>query len=391
MQTLESLQIEYESLMSERLNILNRVDKLTESGAPKKDFASCGELLMTNINFIRGIRYDMKVLKKQGHRLVKSKLKEEKRIMSLQPKTKEAFLALKSKGLKDKDIKQAWGMHNSAFYKMKAKFGLVKPNKKNVEKETVKPGNVKRKNFDVKGDFSKKVATKIVDTIIEEKASKGVVEVKEVEAVPVEIQLADTPSNPNTDMLAIIAEVKETVKALRTENEQLRAELWTDRIRRLYKLQEKLDTLIMETQGVTLTDHADEQLLALIVELAEAMNEEASFKYWKINKNVDRNLLAFELADVLHFILSRGLMFGLEKDIEVEVSKRDTVTKQFLALLSSATVLESTDPEVVKVYHKQLFNLFIGLTEMLQFKWADIEEAYIEKNAINTQRQLTKY
>lgn len=367
MKTLENLELEHKWLKQERLVILRDVDNLSRIKAPVEAFRECGEKLTVNLNYLRGVRYDINSLKAQQLKNpIKMKKKAGKIMTTFPAKSVEAYHDLKAQGLTDTQIRIQWVMNNSSFYKWKSEVGLVKPYGKT--KDVKKTEELKRLN---------KLRKKANITESEEPV------IPEVELAPV--------SSTHSEVESIVAELRETMEALRKENEQLKSELWSDRIRRLYALQFKLDKLISETQGVKIEDHSDEQLLALLVELAEAVNEEKSFKYWKVDKKVNNQLLVLELADVLHFILSRGLMYGLDKRIDVQFIKRETVTKQFLAMFAVAGMLEAADPDIVALKHTELLALFISLVEMLGYSWAEMEDAYVEKNGINTQRQFEKY
>lgn len=193
------------------------------------------------------------------------------------------------------------------------------------------------------------------------------------------------------------------LKTSERENEQLRAELeqlkaeketllqqlaqfeglqWKDRFSRLSAQQAELDNFIAETQGLHIVDHADEHLLALIVELAEVANEEKSFKYWKAQKDVNHDALLEEVVDVLHFILSRGNMFNLWPSFDGATPVQlENVTKQILAMMQNAHQNDTIS----------LATHFIGLTQMLGYTWDDIETAYNLKLSKNKARQANGY
>lgn len=101
------------------------------------------------------------------------------------------------------------------------------------------------------------------------------------------------------------------------------------------------------------------------------------------------NPLLEEYVDGLHFVLELGLEHEFDPDgLAIEDINYSTVTEQFTALMR-------TDWDVYEeghggYYHEGL-ELFLGLGKMLGFTWEQIEQAYMEKNKINHQRQKTGY
>lgn len=63
------------------------------------------------------------------------------------------------------------------------------------------------------------------------------------------------------------------------------------------------------------------------------------------------------------------------------------ITEQFNDIFKSIAELVEPDPEL----YEDVFLYFLALGEMLGFKWDQIEEAYMSKNAINHERQSTGY
>lgn len=62
------------------------------------------------------------------------------------------------------------------------------------------------------------------------------------------------------------------------------------------------------------TGSISDNMLALVVELAELANEEQSFKFWKQNKKVVRSKLIEEYVDVLFFWLQLGILLDIPAD-----------------------------------------------------------------------------
>jgi dimeric dUTPase (all-alpha-NTP-PPase superfamily) len=200
---------------------------------------------------------------------------------------------------------------------------------------------------------------------------------------------------------------------------------------KLFELQRQLDEHIEnEHPRKPGEDRLAKKILALFVELGELANEHRGFKYWSNDQEpriggdcscddgyidvymghgvVEQdicprcegmgelpNTLLEEFVDNLHFILSIGLDLELDNyHIAISPLKLDNVTDQFIEL-NYQTYLVLKDSEFRKdkgrIQWMTLINLFIGLGEILGFTWEQIEEAYLQKNAVNHERQNNGY
>lgn len=199
-------------------------------------------------------------------------------------------------------------------------------------------------------------------------------------------------------------------------------------LQNLFELQKQLDEHIYEDHPVQDgEDRLAKKILALQVELGELANEWRGFKFWSNNREPrlkgykeikckwcngsgddgsgvcpdckcegyvykEYNPLLEEYVDCLHFILS----IGLEKDFvklgynesAVEGMKRKDITSQFNYLFDKVGDFSSIPNHNNYMY---IVSLFIGLGEMLGFTWEQIEQAYLNKNNINHQRQESGY
>ena len=211
-------------------------------------------------------------------------------------------------------------------------------------------------------------------------------------------------------------------------------------LEKLFKLQKELDERILDRfPELRNKDLLDKKILALQVELGELAQNWRGFKFWS-NNQVPRlrdykqikckwcngsgddgtgvcpdckslgdvykeyNPLLEEYVDCLHFILSIGLELGIgSKDIKVENDYRgDTPTETFNVLFSyisslrtfifDVTIAATIANEDIKELYHQLFECFVGLGEVdLGFTWEQIENAYLDKNKVNHERQENGY
>jgi len=208
-------------------------------------------------------------------------------------------------------------------------------------------------------------------------------------------------------------------------------------LNKLFPLQKELDERIMKEKGLEGQDLLDKKILALQVELGELAQNWRGFKFWsedqepnvKIiiecttcngtgDENYEANLeslmdggggvsfkecascggdghsgysnpLLEEYVDCLHFILSIGNDLGINEFNEyVLVHPERNITDCFLSIFECVSSLDIT-----KDSHDFSFlcRRFIELGISLGFNWKQIEQAYLEKNKINHQRQQNGY
>ncbi|KIO60214.1 Dimeric dUTPase [Caldibacillus thermoamylovorans] len=198
-------------------------------------------------------------------------------------------------------------------------------------------------------------------------------------------------------------------------------------LQNLFELQKQLDEHIEKIhprqEG---EDRLAKKILALQVELAECAQESRCFKYWSHNQEPrlkgykeikckwcngsgddgtgvcpdcrssgdvykEYNPLLEEYVDCLHFILSIGLelnipvIYGTETKWDELTSDETDITQQFLL------VFENVNKLVHPIDWINLFEEFYILGEMLGFTCEQIEQAYLDKNKINHERQENSY
>lgn len=182
-------------------------------------------------------------------------------------------------------------------------------------------------------------------------------------------------------------------------------------IEKLMRMQEKLDARIFKKTGNTKEMIWEFHLQAFLTELGELGNEWRGFKHWSEDQKprIDvlvpakgpeiklekRNLLLEEYIDGLHFLLSIGLMveyspYELEFKVKFPTIKADDysnkeITIKFLRIYECGTMMRYDD------HYLSLFQYYLDLGAMLGFTWDQIQEAYIQKNKVNHERQDQGY
>ncbi|MCY7977468.1 dUTP diphosphatase [Bacillus inaquosorum] len=183
-------------------------------------------------------------------------------------------------------------------------------------------------------------------------------------------------------------------------------------LQKMFEMQKALDERIIKEKGLEGQDLLPNLILALQVELAECANEWRGFKHWSNDreprtcvidkkgqtaKEYYKNPLLEEYVDCLHFILSIGNRLGWNDtdtidDVVVQhliSDKGFDTAKTFSCLLSIAYGFHFSNVE--KRTYISLFTTFFELGNKLGFKWEQIEAAYMDKNAVNHQRQQEGY
>jgi dimeric dUTPase (all-alpha-NTP-PPase superfamily) len=167
-------------------------------------------------------------------------------------------------------------------------------------------------------------------------------------------------------------------------------------LQKLFEMQRQLDERIeKEHPRQEDEDRLAKKILALRVELGELANElPEMFKFWSNKKNNYENALK-EYVDGLHFVLSIGIecnqmdvdSWFVEHNIFVYKSAYGFI-RQFDDVFGS---IYNFDKWKDDESYEELFYGYLALGEMLGFTWEQIEEAYMQKNAVNHQRQNEGY
>lgn len=159
---------------------------------------------------------------------------------------------------------------------------------------------------------------------------------------------------------------------------------------KLFAMQRELDRHIEDKHGLASEDLFDRKVLALLVELGELANETRCFKFWSTKAASDRQVILEEFVDGIHFILSLGIECGLKAPQYQSDQKEPShpVYEQFLNVFGAVTIFQSTRTEE---HYSELFSTYMLLGNMLGFTANEIEQAYMEKNEVNYERQRKGY
>ncbi|GAE28312.1 dimeric dUTPase [Halalkalibacter wakoensis JCM 9140] len=160
-------------------------------------------------------------------------------------------------------------------------------------------------------------------------------------------------------------------------------------VKELFLIQKQLNDRIVDEHNLIGRDLFYDQLLAFIVEISELANETRSFKYWSRKTSSERSVILEEYVDGLHFVLTLGLTLNVTSiTILDEYKTENETTEQFLQVLKDASALGETKTET---QYMQLVTSFFMLGQILGFSNKEIEEAYLQKNKVNHERQDAGY
>ncbi|MFZ3588410.1 dUTP diphosphatase [Bacillus sp. DJP31] len=158
----------------------------------------------------------------------------------------------------------------------------------------------------------------------------------------------------------------------------------------LFEMQQELDQRIKMEHGLEKESLFERKVLALLVELGELANETRCFKFWSKKPSSSKEVVLEEYVDGIHFILSLGIEKDFHKDsfnIGISVTNTDLVS---IFIKVYAHIHDFAGNPTRDGYH-QLVSGYFALGQALQFGFDEIEQAYMQKNTINHERQNTGY
>lgn len=163
---------------------------------------------------------------------------------------------------------------------------------------------------------------------------------------------------------------------------------------KLFEMQRKLDEHIIEKKCLQGQDLLPNTILALYAELGELLNECRFFKQWSDDKEMRRDKALVEYIDCLHLILSIGNQLNINTEQEFMLPGESDLSQCFALVYRYISILWSRyrDDDVhTPVAWLFAFQQILCLGELLGFTWSEIEQAYMNKNKINHERQDNGY
>lgn len=163
-------------------------------------------------------------------------------------------------------------------------------------------------------------------------------------------------------------------------------------IRKMLKMQAKLDKTIMDEYGLTEID--EEKLnMAILDEIGELNHElKANWCWWKKTQApVDEEKVLGELVDIWHFVLSWHNHFkdGEEGMINARAVVRNS--KRILNLIKTKEYRLSEELSDLVAWELCKVERLIAITEYLGFNVEQVYKAYCDKNKVNYQRLKEGY
>lgn len=158
---------------------------------------------------------------------------------------------------------------------------------------------------------------------------------------------------------------------------------------KLYTMQRELDAHIQDNHQLQQDNLIEKKILALLVEIGELANETRCFKFWSLKSPATKEKILEEFVDGIHFILSLGIECGFEEnDLNFGNPYFENLTEQFLSVFEWVNKFKAA--QTFENFEK-LFSAYILLAELLGFSSDEIEQAYIQKNEVNYERQQNGY
>ncbi|KXZ17912.1 dUTPase [Bacillus nakamurai] len=188
-------------------------------------------------------------------------------------------------------------------------------------------------------------------------------------------------------------------------------------LQKMFEMQKELDDRIIKEKGLEGQDLVPNTYVALDTELAEFANEGRWFKHWSNDReprnhcklcqlietpHICQNPLLEEYVDCLHFFLSIAVKKGWEDAMSLPEEAFNEMKKNGFEGGLSGVFLEmkwvllnsymTKDKRHKKTSFMVAWGLFLSIgTIGFGFTLEQIEAAYMDKNAVNHQRQQEGY
>lgn len=163
-------------------------------------------------------------------------------------------------------------------------------------------------------------------------------------------------------------------------------------IRKMLKMQAKLDEAIMSAYGLTEIDRENLDM-AILDEIGELTHElKANWCWWKKTQApVDNEKVLGELVDIWHFVLSYQNHFEFGEQTLGSFAHEKEMSDMFLERLRGEYVGLPAMLVTLVEYNSPRIEVLIAITEFLNFTIEQVYEAYCGKNKINYQRLKEGY
>ncbi|MET3575973.1 dUTP diphosphatase [Bhargavaea ullalensis] len=160
------------------------------------------------------------------------------------------------------------------------------------------------------------------------------------------------------------------------------------KLQKMFQMQHELDRYIEQVNGVE-GELFQKKVLALTVELAELANETRCFKFWSRKGPSPDPVILEEYVDSVHFLLSLGILQGLDGLEEwPEGDVAGDLTSLFL--LAQGRILKFADNPSPENY-REIWIAYRAIARELGFGTEAIVDAYESKNEENYNRQRQGY
>lgn len=159
-------------------------------------------------------------------------------------------------------------------------------------------------------------------------------------------------------------------------------------LQELFHMQRELDNYIQSNRQVE-EPIFRKKVLALQVELSELANETRCFKFWSTKGPSAKETLLEEYVDCIHFLLSLGIEKNFDS-LEAWPSPLEEQDLTELFLAAHAKVGQFSEQAEFESY-KTLWQTFGAIATALGFSYAEVLQAYVQKNETNYKRQQEGY
>lgn len=164
--------------------------------------------------------------------------------------------------------------------------------------------------------------------------------------------------------------------------------------REIFEMQKELDKKISERNDIDASNSkisANQfrimQILATLVETAEFANEVQTFKYWKAKKNIDKDKILEEFADILHFMGSFAYKYDVDPEIEPLIISNDVNYQICLLFQTISSMIDNMNKYIIS----EILAMTLGVAQLLGYTDEEIIKWYYVKNKKNHERVENKY